>query len=83
VAPNRIGVLHDIAATTRAAAACGLHIAGIVLSAPPTPDASTGSNAAEVPVVTDVPLLASIPRAPADEIAALPEIGAALTRVLR
>jgi dethiobiotin synthetase len=48
VAPDRLGVLHDTYAAVRAAAAEGLTIDTIVLSAPGTPDASTGSNAEEL-----------------------------------
>jgi len=48
VAPDRLGVLHDLGATLRAARAVGLSEAVVVLSAPERPDASSGSNAAEV-----------------------------------
>ncbi len=78
VAPDRLGVLHDLGAATRAARACGLHIAGIILTAPAHADASTGRNAAEVSLVTDVPVLAVYPRAPCDVLAALPETAAAI-----
>lgn len=44
VAPDRIGVLHDITATVRAANISPV----IALSAPAVPDASTGTNAAEI-----------------------------------
>jgi len=45
---DRLGVLHDVLAATRAAQPMGLHFDAIVLSAPATPDASTGTNAAEL-----------------------------------
>lgn len=48
VAPDRLGVLHDTYATVRAAAAEGLTIDTVVLSAPETADASTGTNAGEL-----------------------------------
>ena len=48
VAPNRLGVLHDTGATIRAARAGGVALPHIALSAPEQPDASTGSNAAEL-----------------------------------
>ncbi|MDB4933381.1 MAG: Dethiobiotin synthetase [Labilithrix sp.] len=69
VAPDRLGVLHDVAASTRAADALGLVLTGIVLVAPDHPDASTGTNAAELPLVTGVPVVATLPRAPAEELA--------------
>jgi dethiobiotin synthetase len=62
VAPDRLGVLHDLGACARAAASAGAPIHGIILNAPSTDDASTGRNAAEVPLVTRVPVLASLPR---------------------
>lgn len=65
VAPDRLGVLHDIGATVRAAHASGLTVDGLVLNAPPVPDASTGTNAAELHTVSAVPLVATIPRDPA------------------
>ena len=63
VAPDRLGVLHDIAAATRAAEALGLAISGIVLVAPELADASTGTNARELGKVTRVPVVAVLPRA--------------------
>lgn len=65
VAPDRLGVLHDVAATVRAARAVarGAAPTGIVLVTPAEPDASTGTNAAELAIVTDIPVLAVLPRA--------------------
>jgi len=51
VAPDRLGVLHDVGAVVRAAK----RIDAIVLSAPALADASTGSNAAEVGAVAVFP----------------------------
>jgi dethiobiotin synthetase len=82
VAPDRIGVLHDIAATTRACAAVGLPLLGIVLSATADPDASTGSNAPEVRLVTAVPLLSSLPRLPSTAPVAETDPARALARHL-
>lgn len=70
MAPDRLGVLHDVSAATRAAAALGLAISGVVLVAPELADASTGTNAAELPKVTRVPVVAVLPRA---DIATLAE----------
>jgi dethiobiotin synthetase len=66
VAVDRLGVLHDVAATSRACAALGLPLLGIVLNAPEVADASTGRNAKELQVVKSVPLLAVLPRGPAE-----------------
>jgi dethiobiotin synthetase len=63
VAPDRLGVLHDVAATVRAAAAAAVALTGIILVAPAAPDASTGTNGDELAVVTDLPVLARLPRA--------------------
>ena len=66
VAPDRLGVLHDLGATTRGCAAIGLPLLGIILNAPADPDAATGTNAMELHHVTTTPLLASLGRAAVD-----------------
>lgn len=48
VAPDRLGVLHDLRATLLAARASGVSIDAFVLSAPKEPDASTSTNEAEL-----------------------------------
>jgi dethiobiotin synthetase len=48
VAPDRLGVLHDVFSALRAASTVPLRIDAVVLSAPETPDASTGRNASEI-----------------------------------
>jgi dethiobiotin synthetase len=69
VAPDRLGVLHDVTATLGLAAARGLRISAVALSAPATPDASTGRNAAEFSVLGLPTPLAVFPRAaPSDAI---------------
>lgn len=74
VAPDRLGVLHDLIASTRAADAMGLRLDGIVLLAPEHADTSTGRNAAEVPRLLRVPLLASLPRAATSALADHPAV---------
>jgi len=64
VAPDRIGVLHDVRATLLAARGTSLPKPLLVLSAPPEPDASTGCNAAELERLGLGPVLAVFPRAP-------------------
>lgn len=72
VAPDRLGVLHDVAATLRAArAASPTSIpTAIVLVTPAVPDTSTGTNAAELAVITDVPVVAVVPRGSIEDGAA-------------
>lgn len=74
VAPDRLGVLHDVLATTRAAP--DVAFSGIVLIAPPQPDASTGTNGDELRRFTPVPILATVPRGPAELLAEGPAIDA-------
>ena len=69
VAPDRLGVLHDVIATTRAARAAGIRIDGVILSAPAERDSSTGTNADELArVLPSAPVLAVLPRAGALEL---------------
>lgn len=76
VAPDRLGVLHDVAAATRAAIASGLSLSGVVLAAPEVADPSTGNNAAELGIITEVPLMAALPRASVAELAARDDLAA-------
>lgn len=62
VAPDRLGVLHDVRACVRAYRSL-LHV---VLSAPASPDASTGTNAEEIERLGIARVLAAFPRAPSD-----------------
>lgn len=62
VAINRLGVLHDVGATTRACAGLGLPLLGIVLNDAETGDASMATNLQEIPRVTAVPVIAHLPR---------------------
>ncbi len=82
VAPDRLGVLHDVGAATRACASVGLPLHGVVLNAPEVSDASTGRNAAELPLVTRAPLLAEIPRGPSDAPVEAGDPALALARAL-
>jgi dethiobiotin synthetase len=67
VAPDRLGVLHEVIATHRAAATAAIDLDGIVLVAPERPDASTGLNGPELTRLTDVPVVAALGRgAPPD-----------------
>lgn len=74
VAPDRLGVLHDVAAATRAAAALGLTTSAVLLVAPELPDASTTTNARELGKVSRVPVITTLPRAPIATLAADPAL---------
>jgi dethiobiotin synthetase len=67
VAPDRLGVLHDVGACVRAARASGLVVDALVLSAPSQPDATTGSNAGELERLGLGPIGAVFPRASRDD----------------
>lgn len=82
-APDRLGVLHDAVATTRAATAGGLRLDGIVLIRPEHPDASTGTNALELPQFTPVPVVGTVPRAPASVLATDPVIAIIVAMIRR
>lgn len=45
---DRLGILHDMSSTIRAARALGMAIGGLVLATPEKPDAATGSNALQI-----------------------------------
>jgi dethiobiotin synthetase len=62
VGVDRLGVLHDVAATTLACAAIGLPLHGVVLNEAEQADASVDSNLGELPRVTRLPILARLPR---------------------
>ena len=82
VAPDRLGVLHDLGATTRAAKADGIPLTGIVFSAPALADASTGFNAPEVGKVSALPVLANLPRQTVAELAKTEEVRALVSKLL-
>lgn len=63
VAPDRLGVLHDVLAATRAAASVGLAFSAVVLVAPEAPDPSTGRNALELLLFIAPMLIYELPRA--------------------
>jgi dethiobiotin synthetase len=79
VAPDRLGVLHEVTATVGFASARGLRIDAVVLSGPEQPDASTGHNAPELALLGIANPLAVFPRAPVGA----PSSQAAATTVIR
>ncbi|MEO7112310.1 MAG: dethiobiotin synthase [Polyangiaceae bacterium] len=74
VAPNRLGALHDVGASTRAAAAGGVTIDGIVLNAIADDDLASPSNAAEMRFVSSAPVLGLVPWQPLERLADNAEI---------
>jgi dethiobiotin synthetase len=75
VAPDRLGVLHEVLSTTRAAQSMSVAIAATVLSEPPqaTQDASTGLNSLELHGFLSMPVYA-LPRLTADALARDPSV---------
>lgn len=67
VAPDRLGVLHDVGAARAAALARGLVAPLLVLSAPAAPDTTTGTNAAELDLLGLGPVASRFPRASLDD----------------
>ncbi len=63
VAPDRLGVLHEVTATTLAMQSRGVRVDALVLSAPETPDPSTGGNASELADLGVGKVCAAFPRA--------------------
>jgi len=66
VAPDRLGVLHDVGACLAAARAANIEVRTVVLSAASAADASTGSNAQELARIGLGPVAGVFPRASFD-----------------
>lgn len=62
VAPNRLGVLHDVTSALHAMTALGRRPDWIILSAPETPDTSTPSNREELSRLQSMPPVIALPR---------------------
>jgi dethiobiotin synthetase len=71
VAPDRLGVLHDVTSCLRAMASLGRSPDYLILSAPEHPDASTGTNADELARQRSMPPIIHIPRHDPAPLAAL------------
>lgn len=83
VAPDRLGVLHEVLSTTRAALSAGLEIDALVLMTPEAGDTSTGLNARELERLVDIPVAAALARGTPRELAADPDLGRLSERVLQ
>lgn len=62
VAPDRLGVLHDVTSCLRAMESLGRRPNYLILSAPEHPDASTGTNAEELARRRAMPPILELPR---------------------
>jgi dethiobiotin synthetase len=82
VAPDRLGVLHDVIAATRAAQAGSLSVDGIALVAPDHPDSSTGRNVAEIARMRAISVYGAVPRAPVEDLARHPALLGILARLV-
>jgi dethiobiotin synthetase len=83
VAPDRLGVIHDVLATVTAARARGFPLHTLVLVAPEQPDASTGANVAEIAsLLPELPAV-PVPRGAPDALARTAELQRLATELLR
>ena len=83
VAPDRLGVIHDVLATTSAARARGFPLDTLALVAPESSDTSTGTNAEELAsLLPDLPVV-PVPRAAPDALAGRPDLRRVATELLR
>lgn len=67
---DRLGILHEVSSTIRAARSIGLAIGGLVLAPPDKPDAATGTNAIQIrsrPQLRSMRVV-EVPRAPVAEL---------------
>jgi dethiobiotin synthetase len=69
VACDRLGVLHEVLSTHRAAAAANVDLHGIVLVSPERGDSSTGLNGPELARLLPVPVVATLGRASPQSLA--------------
>jgi dethiobiotin synthetase len=73
VAVDRLGTINHTLLTLGALELAGLEVAGVVLTAPETPDPSTGTNAAAIARLAGIDRIVTVPRL-ADPAAAFREI---------
>jgi dethiobiotin synthetase len=62
VAADRLGTINHTLLTLGALELAGLEVAGVVLSAPETPDPSTGTNAAAIARLAGIDRIVTVPR---------------------
>ncbi len=83
VAPDRLGVLHEVISAVRAAGAMSLVIHAAVLVEPEHPDASTSLNAAELRLLSPDLVVTTLPRWPARRLALSSELDVILRMARR
>lgn len=81
VAGDRLGVLHDVAATIGYARALGREPDLVVLSGPAEADASTGTNASELAWLGTAQVVATFPREGAESVGSLAAAEAVWSRI--
>ena len=81
-ASDRLGTINHALLTLSALELAGLEVAGLVLTAPATPDASTGTNAAAIARISGMERVVTLPRAddPADAVGDMAPVMAWLER---
>jgi len=62
VAVDRLGTINHTLLTLGALELAGLELAGVVLTAPETPDPSTGANAAAIARLAGIDRIVTVPR---------------------
>jgi dethiobiotin synthetase len=69
VALDRLGVLHEVLSTARAASPLGLRVHAVALVRPMIPDSSTTRNAPELERCLGPAIVAEVPRLAAEDLA--------------
>jgi len=82
-APDRLGVIHDVLATTSAARARGFPLHTLLLVAPESSDASTGANAEELATLLPDLRVLPVPRGAPEALARGAELQRLATELLR
>lgn len=83
LAPDRLGVLHDVIAAVRAASSASVALDWILLSSPKEADTSTGTNADELAAFVDVPIAGTLPRTSVEALRNHPALARIVAAVVR
>jgi dethiobiotin synthetase len=82
VAPDRLGVLHDVLAATRAASSSGVTFNAVALVAPEVADSSTSRNMSELHMFLSHARLHELPRATVNDLVTHPALVALAREIL-
>lgn len=82
VAPDRLGVLHDVLAATTAAASRGVTFSAIALVAPEVADLSTSRNISELHIFMASARIHEVPRAAVNDLVTHPALVALAREIL-